>query len=131
MAGELFEKYAQATREAYARGMNCAISDFDSEQLTIVDRPASTPWYTMTGVTFGTGTVLCVDPAYRDVAEANRPAKHYHALSRAFTQSIVDEAARRGQTLNAYSPSLCFTTASDPPDLPLPAGFELVERDAA
>lgn len=85
----------------------------------------------MTGVTFGTGTVLCLDPAYRDVAEANRPAKHYRALSRRFTQSIVEEAARRGQTLNAYSPSLCFTLADEPPNVALPSGFELVEHDAA
>jgi hypothetical protein len=131
MSRDLFDKYAQATREAYAKGMNCAVSDFDGEQLTIVDRPESTPWYTMTGVTFGTGTVLCLDPAYRDVAEANRPAKHYRALSRAFTQVIVEEAARRGQTVNAYAPSLCFTIASEPPELPPPAGYELIERDAA
>ena len=131
MAGDLFDKYARATREAYANGMNCSVSDFDGEQLAIVDRPENIPWYTMTGVTFGTGTVLCLDPAYREAAEANRPAKHYRAMSRAFTQTIVEEAARRGQIINAYAPSLCFTSANEPPDVPLPAGFELVERDAA
>jgi hypothetical protein len=131
MPHDLFTKYARATREAYAKGLGCGVDAFDREELIIVDRPESSPWYTMTGVTFGTGTVLCLDPAYREVAEANRPPKHYRALSRTFTQAIVEEAARRGQTLNAYAPSLCFTIAGEPPDLPLSAGCELVEHDAA
>ncbi len=131
MSAELFDKYAQATRDAYARGLNCPLDAFDSEQLTIVDLDKSVTRATAMGVTFGTGTVLCIDPAYRVFAEANRPSKHYRALLMAFLQPLVAEGARRGHTLNAYSPSLCFTIAHEPPEMPLPAGFELVERDAA
>jgi FR47-like protein len=131
MAGDLFDKYARATREAYALGLRCPVEAFDSEQLTIVDLDKSVTQATAMGVTFGTGTVLCIDPAYREFAEANRPSKHYRALLMAFLQPLVAEGARRGHTLNAYSPMLCFTIAHEPPEMPLPAGFELVERDAA
>ncbi len=131
MARDPFEKYATATREAYARGMNCPASAFDGHQLTIVDRPESSAWSTMIGVTFGTSTVLSIDPAYREFAEANRPGKHYRALAMAFLDKIVAEGARRGHVLAAYSPSLCFTIASEPPDLPPPGGFSIERRDAA
>jgi hypothetical protein len=131
MPGHLFDKYAGATREAFARGYRCPVEAFDGEQLTIVDLDKRVTQATAMGVTFGTGTVLGIDPAYREFAEANRPSKHYRALLMAFFQPLVAEGARRGHTLNAYSPSLCFTIAYEPPDMPMPAAFELVERDAA
>jgi hypothetical protein len=131
MARELFEKYAQALREAYAKGLGCPVSAFDGEQLTILDLDRSATEATAMGVTFGTGTVLCIDPAYREFAEANRPSKHYRALLMAFLQPLIAEGTRRGHTLNAYSPHLCFTIADEPSEMPLPSGFELVERDAA
>lgn len=131
MSADLFGNYASAVRDTYARVLNCHRSAFNSEQLTIVDLDKSVTSATAMGVTFGTGTVLCIDPAYREFAEANRPSKHFRALLMAFLQPLVLEAARRGHIINAYSPSLCFTIAHEPPEVPLPAGFELVERDAA
>jgi RimJ/RimL family protein N-acetyltransferase len=128
---DLFPKYAQATRQAYAHAFRCPVGAFDSEQLTIVDLDKSETGAMAMGVTFGTGTVLCIDPAYRAFAEANRPSKPYRAMLMAFLQPLVAEGARRGDTLHAYSPFLCFTIAHEPPEMPLPAGFELVERDAA
>jgi hypothetical protein len=130
MSGDLFAHYSAATRRAFAAGLGCPESAFDSEELTIVDRPDAANWYTMMGVTFGTGTVLNLDPAFREFAEANPPPKHYRAMGMAFLQSLVAEAAGRGQTLMAYTPSLCFTIADEPPDLPLPTGFELRRHDA-
>ena len=131
MPGDLFDRYASAIRDNYARVFKCPRSAFNSEQLTIVDVDRSVTSATAMGVTFGTGTVLCIDPAYREFAEANRPSKHFRALLMAFLQPLVAEAGRRGQTINAYSPSLCFTVAYEPPEIPLPAGFDLVERDEA
>jgi RimJ/RimL family protein N-acetyltransferase len=130
MPSHLFDSYASAIRDTYARVLNCHRSDFGSDQLTIVDLDKSARSTIAMGVTFGTGTVLCIDPAYREFAEANRPSKHFRALLLAFLQPLVAEAARRGQTINASSPSLCFTIAHEPPEIPLPARFDLVERDA-
>jgi hypothetical protein len=100
-----------------------------NEHLTIVDRPENATWSTVTAVTFGTGTVLSIDPAYRDFIEANQPGKHYRAMSGAFLQSVAAEGARRGVTLRWFPASLCFTIASDPPVTALPAGHELREHD--
>jgi GNAT superfamily N-acetyltransferase len=129
MSGDLFSKYSSAARDAYAAGMNCSVDDFGSEQLTIVKRPADKPWYTVSVATFGTGTVLSVNPSYYDFVEANRPAKHYRAMSGEFLASIVAEGARRGESLGFSTASLCFTIAHDPPDIELPPNFELREHD--
>jgi hypothetical protein len=131
MSGDLFAHYSAATRRAFADGLGCSENAFDGEDLAIVDRPDSANWYTLMGVTFGTGTVLNLDPAFREFAESNRPEKHYRTIGMAHLQSLVAEVARRGQTLSAYSPSLCFTIAEQPPSLPVPAGFELRRHDAA
>lgn len=131
MSADRFRKYSQAARDAVAKGMNVSPVAFDSERLTFVDRSNSTPWYTAYAVTFGTGTVMSIDPAYRAFAEANAPEKHYRAMSATFLRAIADEARRRGQDFAFYAPSLCFTIGSDPPDLPLPSGWEFREHDAA
>jgi GNAT superfamily N-acetyltransferase len=129
--GVLFDQHASAVREAYARVFRCSVDAFDSEQLTIVDLDKNATPATAMGVTFGTGTVLAIDPAYREFAEANPPSKHFRALLLVFLQPLVAEAARRGHAINANSPSLCFTLADEPPEVAPPAGFELVGRDAA
>lgn len=130
MSDDLFRRYSKAVRKAYAKGLQCDKSAFEREELIIVDRPQQTPWYTALAVTFGTGTVLSIDPAYREFAEANRPEKHYRAMSTSFLGAIAAEGAERGVKLNFWSPSLCFTIAEEPPDLSLPQGFELREHDA-
>lgn len=129
MSGDLFQRYSRATREAYARGMNCPVEAFDSEQLTVVERPENTPWVTVNAATFGTGTVLSIDPAYREFVEAHKPEKHYRAMSAAFLATVTAEGTRRGDKLGFSTASLCFTVADEPPDVPLPAGFELREHD--
>jgi hypothetical protein len=131
MSGDLFPRYSRAAREAYAQGLRCELSAFESEQLTIVDRPENSPWYTATAVTFGTGTVLCIDPAYRKFVEANPPKKHYQAMSTSFLGSIAAEGERRGAKMLYWAPSLCFTIGDEPPELSPPPGFEIREHDAA
>ena len=126
---DLFSRYSRATREAYANGMNCSFDDFGSEQLTVVERRPEQTWVTVYAATFGTGTVVSVDPAYRGFVETSRPAKHYRAMSASYLRSVVDEGGRRGQQLGFSTASLCFTIAHEPPEIPLPPGFELRERD--
>lgn len=118
----MFDQYSQAVREAYATGLAISLEVLDDEQLTIVDRPEQMVWATVLAATFGTGTVLSVDPAYREFVEANRPEKHYRAMSGAFLQSIAAEGERRGVKLLWFPASLCFVLASEPPDLALPTG---------
>jgi hypothetical protein len=129
VTGDLFRHYSAAAREAYARGMDCSVDDFASEQLTIVERRAEQTWLTAYAATFGTGTVLSVDPAYREFVEANRPQKHYRALGATFLAAIAAEGERRERSLGYSTPSLCFTIAHEPPEVPLPDGFELREQD--
>ena len=131
MTADLFRRYSSAAREAYAKGLRCDVGAFDREELTIVDRPKNVPWFTALAATFGTGTVLCIDPAYRAFAETNRPKKHYHAMSTSFLASIAAEGERRGAKMLYWSPSLCFTIADEPPAVEPPPGFELREHDAA
>jgi GNAT superfamily N-acetyltransferase len=126
----LFERYFRATREAFSQYLQVPVASFGDEQLTIADRRSDATW-SVTAVTFGTGTVLSIDPAYRPFVEANQPARHYRAMSGAFLQSIAAEGLRRGVTLNWYPPGLCFTVATEPPDLGVPAGFEIREMDRA
>jgi RimJ/RimL family protein N-acetyltransferase len=129
VGNELFSKYAQATREAIAKAFGVPISAFDSEQLTFVDRQDSIPVVTLKAITFGTGTVISIDPAYRQFAEANAPAKHYRAMSVPFLRSIVEEGKRRGEELEVRAPGLGFTIGTEPPYLTVPAGFQLREHD--
>jgi hypothetical protein len=129
VSDDLFKRYSVAVREAYARGVNCGVEAFASEQLTIVERSPNTPWITAYAATFGTGTVLSVDPAYREFIEANLPEKHYRAMSGTFLASIVAEGTRRGESLGYSTASLCFTVAREPAEIELPAGFELREHD--
>jgi GNAT superfamily N-acetyltransferase len=129
--GDLFRHYAQATREAFATGINCPVSAFEGDRLTIVDRHADADWYTILAVTFGTGTVVSIDPAYHAFAEANQPEKPSFAMRRAFLQQIVEEGARRGEKLAFSVPSLCFALADEPPELAPPPGLVFTREDAA
>lgn len=126
---ELFDKYSRAAREAYANGLAISPGVFDNEQLTVVDRPENASWATVLAATFGTGTVLSVDPGYRQFVEEHRPEKHYRAMSGSFLQSIAAEGERRGVKLLWFPPSLCFVLASEPSELALPSGFVLREHD--
>ena len=97
MRRNYFEQYRDAVRHAYSQGLQCDVEAFDREELTIVDRPENTPWYMALALTFGTGTVLCIDPAYRAFAEAHRPPKHYQASSASFLGRIGARGAGTGR----------------------------------
>jgi GNAT superfamily N-acetyltransferase len=127
---DLFDHYARRTREAFARGLGCDVEAFDGEQLTIIDRPADSNSHTLRAATFGTGTVISVDPAYRGYIEANPPRRHYSALSGAFLGALAAEGKRRGDALEFHPAALCFTLAQQHEEEPLPPGIELRRHDA-
>ena len=131
MDRDLFRHYGDGVRAAFAQGIGCEVADFEGERLTVVDRPATAWPYTVAVVTFGVGTVISVDPAYRAFVDANTPKVHYRASATPFLTSIAAEGARRGQPLVAQSPALHFTACDDPGDIQPPPGFTLTEVDAA
>jgi hypothetical protein len=130
MDRDIFRHYSDRVRGAFARGIGCDVANFEGERLTVIDRPATAWPYTAALITFGVGTVISVDPAYRAFADATAPKIHYGAFAAPFLASIVAEGARRGQTLVAQSPSLLFTACDDPGDMRSPGGFTLREVDA-
>lgn len=70
MDSELFASQREALKLGLAGSIGCTADDFEGEALTIVDRPESSPFYTALAVTFGTGTVVSVEPRFRAFVEA-------------------------------------------------------------
>ncbi len=104
---------------------------FETGALTIVDRPEATPWYTAMAATFGNGTVIAVDPAYRETVERNQPTPHYRVHYPEFLYTLVEEGRRRGETLSASSPSVLWALGSLSAEPVIPAGLELRTVDAS
>ncbi len=128
----LLSEQDAAVRAAFAAGLGCEPGDFANERLTIVDRPESAPWkYVCGATTFGTGTVLSVDPGYRAFIEATAPAKHYRVMYAALMQKVVDEGTRRGVALAYQTPMLGFALGASPDLAPPPPGFRIEAVDAA
>lgn len=131
MKSDLFAHYAALTREAFAQSLNCDVGAFENNSLTVVERRPDTPWYTILAATFGTGTVLSVDPAYVEFVKASAPERHYSAMRPAFLQQVVKEGVRRGEKLAFSAPSLCFTLCEEPPRLPPPDGLTFTREEPA
>jgi hypothetical protein len=129
MDSAFFRRQSDAVRSAIAGALGCDPAAFNNERLTILDRPDNTPWYTLGATTFGTGTVVSVEPSYREFVQAHAPEKHYRVMSAMFLGSVAAEGARRGQNLMFFAPSLCFALAEEPRVLPVPEGYELREVD--
>lgn len=131
MGRKFFAGQLRAVHEAYAAGLGSKPEAFSTEELTIVSRPASTWPYLIFAATFGTGTVLSVDPEYREFVSSNRPAKHFVAVHQSFTRMVVEEAARRGRSVSAFTPGLCFVLEEPPPEPAIPPGLTMREVDVA
>jgi hypothetical protein len=128
---DLFGTYCDRMRAALAQHLGCRARDFLEERLTVVDRPPSAWPYTLTAATFGTGTVLSIDPAYRDFVDAHSPPVHYHAAAPSFLASVAAEGERRGHRLTVQGAVLLFTTCDDPGDVQPPAGYSIATFDRA
>ncbi len=121
-----FARYRAAVRDAYAVGIGCTPEAFARERLTIVDRPEPPAWpYVALLATFGTGTVLSIDPRLRSFAEAHAPSHHVRAMSPDFVQSLIEEGARQGVALQSTRPGLCFTLSEEPNAVETPSGLTL------
>lgn len=134
MASDYFLNALNRYRETRAEILGCVPADFDSHSLTIVPRPDGTfGTFAMMALTFGTGSVVSVEPKYLDWAKANAPTdKHYRALfPNVLLQPLAEEAERRGETLGWRSPNLSFLLASGPAAHPLPSGLRALPFDKA
>jgi hypothetical protein len=131
MDAEFFARSVATVRDAFARGLGCTPDAFSTERLTIVDRTVAPAWpYTALLATFGTGTVLSIDPAYRGFAEAHSPDHHYQAMAPEFVHPLVEEGRKRGVRMEAQSPGLGFALGA-PLDAPAPPpGLSLKVVDA-
>jgi hypothetical protein len=128
----LYARNRDAVRTAYASGIGCASEAFATERLTIVDRPDPPAWpYTALLATFGTGTVLSIDPMFRSFAEVHAPSHHVRAMAPDFVQSLIEEGERQGVALQSTRPGLCFTLGEEPAAAVSPAGLTLKLVDAA
>ena len=124
----LYEEQREALIGLMASGIGCAPGDFDGERLVVVDRPPENPWFTALAMTFGVGTVVSVDPAFRAFVDANLPKKHYHAMT-ALLQRMAHECSTPERRFDFYPPSVCFALNEIPAEPALPEGFELSVRD--
>lgn len=131
MGSELFSDHASRLRRAIAVELGCEPAAFDRHDLTIVARPehARGNFVAVLG-TFGTGTVVSIQPGYLDCAREQLLDKHFRAMYGIFLDAIVSEGRRRGEKLASRTPNLCFTLAEvrEPP--PLPKGFTLAFPDS-
>lgn len=133
MTTELFAANLRAVREAVALELGCDPSAFDSHDLLFTPRRPEGHHETFFSmfVTFGTGTVVCLEPEYLDFARKHIPDHHYRAFYDVFTRPLMEEAERRGEKLNIRRPGLGFTLATLPPEPQLPAGASVELWDVA
>ncbi len=129
-----FDQAIARFRAARALELGCDISAFDSHALTVVAKPETTRQpYVLLGMTFGTGTVLSVEPGYLEWVREHAPEPHYRAIFPfAMFQPLVEEAARRGEQLDPRFPNLGFVLGEKPvAPLPIPAGLTVRRIDRA
>ena len=127
----LFSQQQDNIKRLLAAGIGCAPGDFDREQLTIADRPESTPWYVALGVRFGVGVVVSVEQRFRNYIERNVPTPYFHALRPELLQRMADECSTASEALTYHSPSICWGISEAPTVDSHPPGYrlELVGRD--
>ncbi|MBA4180458.1 MAG: hypothetical protein C0506_07715 [Anaerolinea sp.] len=110
MTTGLFRTNLARFRAATALELGCDEAAFDSHALTVVARPdTARDQRPARVVTFGTGTVISIDPAYLDWARRLSFKKHYDAFSAdQFVLPMIAEMALRGAAGAARAVSLTF-----------------------
>ncbi len=129
----MLEQNVARFRASKAAAIGCEPGAFDSNALTIVERPADAEWaWVALCWTLGTGTAISVAPEYVDFVKANAPEPHFRAFfPPALVDPLIAEGARRGIALSYRPAGLTFTPGVAPPEVAVPAGLRLerVDRD--
>lgn len=116
----LFEAQRTAVAAGMARETGCDPALFAREELSVVARPDSPAWaFTVMLCTFGTGTVLSVDPEYLAIVRERPPKKHFRAFNEGFLAPIVAEGARRGVKLGIHTGAIGYALSATPRIEPL------------
>ncbi len=115
---------------AYAASMGVDLSAFATGGLTVVDRPAGSPWpYLMLAVTTPGGTVVAVDPVFRPTAALGMPKKHYRLTRAEYMARLRALAAGIRPAAAIDGPDLAWALASPPAEPAFPAGLRVEIRD--
>ena len=131
MANSFYAKNLARFRAECARELGCEESAFDSHALTVVSRPETARFKNLAFVqTFGTGTVVCVEPSYLEWTQSHAPRKHYDAFNPSeVLLPFLAEAERRGDHGVVRVTGLGFVCAELSPEPALPAGVSAVPID--
>ncbi len=132
MSDDIFARGLTHYRERLAIDFGCDVAALDSNQLTIVHRPAaSAEEYIMLAVTLGTGTVVSADEAWVEFVRGLPLEKHFAAFQlQPMLGPVVDEARRREIDIVARSPNLGFLLGAPPTAPALPGGTRIERLDA-
>ena len=127
MTSQLYAISLARFRAACAEEIGCDVASFLSNDLTVVERPSGSPAkYVALVFTFGTGTVLSVDPHYLELARSLQFKKHYLAFRpQSVVLPLVRAAQLNGEKAMAWGPALGFLLNKVPVEPPLPEGLHL------
>lgn len=115
VSNPLFEAQLTAVAAGMARETGCDPAMFAREELSIVPRPDPPAWaFTVMLCTFGTGTVLSVDPEYLEFVRQRPPKRHFRAFNEGFLAPIVAEGTRRGVKLGIHTGAIGYALATVP-----------------
>lgn len=134
MTGPLFRQSAAAFRREFAAQLACDPAAFDSNALTIVERPAQSREGQLAIVaTCGTGSVLSVKDARLGEWAAEQTLETHHRI---FLPSFLEGLAARARELGyadarSHSPSEGMVLAQDLPPRDLPPGYRIAELPIA
>lgn len=131
MANSFYATNLARFRAESARELGCEESAFDSHALTVVSRPESARYKNFAFVhTFGTGTVVSVEPSYLEWTLAHTPEKHFLAFGGSdFLVPFLAETERRGDRAVMRGTALGFVAEELPPEPSLPAGVSVHRLD--
>lgn len=130
MPGTLYQQSSDALRRVLAAQMGCAVEDYLSHQLTIVERPAdSREPHLALMTTMGAGSVVSVrDARLADWAREHAPAvnRNQQIFLPSFLEGMAAHACALGyEGAKSHSASGGCVLADEVAPLPLPAGYAL------
>lgn len=134
MPGQLFAASAAALKAALAAQLGCSPAGFESNALTIVERPpGSREPHLAIVATCGTGSVLSVrDTRLADWARQQPLEAHFRIFLPAFLEGLAARARELGYAgVRSHSPSEGMVLAEDLPPRNLPAGYRIAELPLA
>ncbi|MEO6042722.1 MAG: GNAT family N-acetyltransferase [Tepidiformaceae bacterium] len=131
MANSFYATNLARFRAESARELGCDESAFDSHALTVVSRPEAARYKNFAFVhTFGTGTVVSVEPSYLEWTLAHTPDKHFLAFGGSdFLVPFLTETERRGDRAVMRGTGLGFVAEELPTELALPVGVTAMSID--